>query len=505
MLRVVQQQQQQHQQQQRQLQEKLQHHHQNEGSNYKRLPQPKRQSSLTMTDGTLLRIILVVAWIVGFLLVKDSLLSSTLTIFSLSSSSSSQLSHYDDHGCSTNTTIYYSHAREDRSGGAIQDMLTCHAYVYSLSNRSNSTTVSAVAADASGAAHAATIKYGGSCGYSNHSQSHRTILRSLGLDTILPMLETCPTSTPKTSTLTASSTTRSSSEVHCDRSRQQHQHKIVILNRSTYYEYDTKLFNNPNWLHYIGEKLNINKHHQSNKQAGIVQQSQQIRKDHYTIVVHIRRGDVSPCLNTRRYLPNVHYKQLIDKAIEEIIEKAATEQVATSSSSSTSSSNSINITIKVYSETPSFESLETDFGPGNSYIFTRKRNQADDSSLITVHVNYELIVNNDDDNDNNDDGIQYQHLASIWNTMIHDANVLVLSKSSFSLVPAILGTAYHHYQEQHQYPNNNNNNEFFFRVMYTEFWHGPLKHTTYWSIHERSRETKNQIKQMRLSSKCNQN
>ena len=30
------------------------------------------------------------------------------------------------------------------------------------------------------------------------------------------------------------------------------------------------------------------------------------------IVVHIRRGDVSPCSKVVRYLPNIHYLQLLD-------------------------------------------------------------------------------------------------------------------------------------------------------------------------------------------------
>mmetsp|Transcript_17707 Transcript_17707/g.48196 ORF Transcript_17707/g.48196 Transcript_17707/m.48196 type:complete len:340 (-) Transcript_17707:164-1183(-) len=115
------------------------------------------------------------------------------------------------------------------------------------------------------------------------------------------------------------------------------------------------------------------------------------------VVVHIRRGDVDPCQHPNRYLPNSHYIKVIDGLVNEDPKHKE-----------------FNVT--VFSEDESFEpwgSLQEKF-----------------------RLNFE------------------RNLSLVWTAMIN-ADVLVMSRSSFSLVPAVLSRG---------------------TVLYTPFWHKPLPH-----------------------------
>jgi hypothetical protein len=118
------------------------------------------------------------------------------------------------------------------------------------------------------------------------------------------------------------------------------------------------------------------------------------------IAVHIRRGDIDPCrAATRgydRYLPNSHYLSLIEKY---------------SSSNSSSDRNHV----AIYSESQSFESFEE---------FSRR--------------GYTLNLDGD--------------IADVWKGLV-SSDVVILSRSSFSLVPALLAKG---------------------KIVYTPFWHAPL-------------------------------
>jgi hypothetical protein len=116
-------------------------------------------------------------------------------------------------------------------------------------------------------------------------------------------------------------------------------------------------------------------------------------KAQYDIVVHIRRGDVNPCSLgvDYRYLPNSHYVAIIKELLKERPDANVT----------------------VFSESESFESWDP-------------------------FQKYDLVLDAD--------------IAKVWNAMM-SARVLVMSKSSFSLVPALLGNA---------------------SVIYTPFWNQPL-------------------------------
>jgi hypothetical protein len=123
----------------------------------------------------------------------------------------------------------------------------------------------------------------------------------------------------------------------------------------------------------------------------------------FTIAVHIRRGDVDPCCFSGRYLPNSHYLRLIEKYIN--------------------AASHTDVRVVIFSESKSFEPLD---------VFSNK--------------GYELILDGD--------------VGEAWKTIMV-ADVIILSKSSFSYVPAALA-----------FPGNNDRNKT--RVVHTEFWHKPL-------------------------------
>jgi hypothetical protein len=112
-------------------------------------------------------------------------------------------------------------------------------------------------------------------------------------------------------------------------------------------------------------------------------------------VVHIRRGDVTPC-DSLRYLPNSYYLELIRRYVPRHFE------------------------VVIYSERNSFETWH-DF------------------------ANYTRILADDEKHNNSDgndvsgveDAKGIRDVILAWEAMMN-ADVLILSKSSFSIVPAIL-------------------------------------------------------------------
>jgi len=200
------------------------------------------------------------------------------------------------------------------------------------------------------------VPYGGACGDGTHDMNAKRLIDSLGLSDELRF--SCP------------KTRRSG----------------MILNQQDYYTKDTAIFTRE-WLTFVQSKVKYNPIRTVNEKT-------------INMAVHIRRGDVNPCKYPNRYLPNLHYLNVIDNVIQDVTAK---------------SSKGVNITI--FSETESFEKWD-DF---------RNRN-------LKVNVQDDLVL--------------------IWKEMIN-ADILVMSKSSFSLVPALLSRG---------------------TVLYTPFWHKPLAH-----------------------------
>jgi hypothetical protein len=118
----------------------------------------------------------------------------------------------------------------------------------------------------------------------------------------------------------------------------------------------------------------------------------------FRIAVHIRRGDVEPCKYWRRYLPNSHYLRLIDEYMLLAPNRTITQ-------------------VTIYSQSHSFESFE---------VFRER--------------NFTLALDSS--------------LEDVWKGLL-TADVVILSKSTFSLAPAYL--------------NKNT-------VVYTPFWFDGLSH-----------------------------
>lgn len=102
----------------------------------------------------------------------------------------------------------------------------------------------------------------------------------------------------------------------------------------------------------------------------------------YEIAVHVRRGDVSPCTYTRRYLTNEHYLKLIDQYTPAPRDR-----------------DNRPVHVTVYSESDSFESFD---------VFRER--------------NYSIELDTED-------------LALIWKALV-TADLAILSRSYFSFVPA---------------------------------------------------------------------
>jgi hypothetical protein len=155
---------------------------------------------------------------------------------------------------------------------------------------------------------------------------------------------------------------------------------------------------------------------------GLVQYPTATPKQPHQIAVHIRRGDITPCRpRTRgypRYLPNQHYLNLIDRY---------------------NKNNSSHIV--VYSESENaFESFEV----------LRERG-------------YQVILDGD--------------IGHVWKGLIA-SDVIILSRSSFSLVPAIISKG---------------------TVVYTPFWHEPLPH---WTVVDEILLNETHVEFRRLKDTC---
>ena len=168
---------------------------------------------------------------------------------------------------------------------------------------------------------------------------------------------------------------------HIADGQQRRQVQAKILSRKDYYNIPSKLYNEQ-WLQYLHKRLLLpTTTHQTSRH------DDDDDDDLLNVACHVRRGDVTPCANADRYFPNLYYLQVLERHI------MGKNQYLTR----------INVTI--FSESSSFESLD---------VFRRGKKNTNDFTLA-------LDTN----------------IATIWRAIMQ-ANIVVLSKSTFSMVPAML-------------------------------------------------------------------
>jgi hypothetical protein len=165
----------------------------------------------------------------------------------------------------------------------------------------------------------------------------------------------------------------------------------------------------PEWLAHVQSQMKIsNKQHKPAKKK---------RENTFVIAVHIRRGDIEPCSANfgARYLPNQHYLQLIQAYLPPVSSQKTTQVMIYSESSSPSTTKS-----KEWEE--------------------------------FLKHNYTVALDT--------------NVANVWNEIIM-ADVVILSRSSFSFVPAALNNVHH--QNQHGAGGRST-------IVYTPFRYQPLPH-----------------------------
>jgi hypothetical protein len=255
------------------------------------------------------------------------------------------------------------------------------------------------------------LVYGGACAdwtlpqFQGKRLLHMNLLHAVGLDKTLPLLEHCPPNLIPSFNESMASIIRLALEKNKKTTQSPQLPIRRTLSRGWYIANDTLTFS-PDYLDHI---------------HGLVEYPVPHNKDILTIAVHIRRGDIGPCrARTRgyhRYLPNSHFVRLIDLY--------SSRNQSSNNKNDTTNGHSPNKPpphVVIYSESESFESFD---------IFRQR--------------GYEVVLDGD--------------IGNVWKGLIA-ANIVILSRSSFSLVPAVLSRG---------------------KVVYTPFWHEPLPH---WDIVE---------------------
>ena len=308
---------------------------------------------------------------------------------------------------------YYSPGRSDRSGAIIHDMLFAHAYTFHTNiNQSNIYAI-----------------YGGCCGRNIKFRNETYhLLFDLHWDTILKFDCPPPPSSRNRTTAKATATDMLDDD-----------NTYILLDPKVYRKSDVYSFTTE-WRNYFMKQIYVRAQQQPPPQQISTTDANPVNTNNlpsnaiapyrnnieivhdvvpiqYSIAVHIRRGDINPCNKYKgRYLPNSHYLQLIQQYISIFL-------LSSSSTTNTTQPPPIsreNIAVTIYSESISYESLD-------------------------IFEQYNCTVSVDDE------------LSTVWSAL-STAHVAILSKSSFSYVPAIMN------------PN---------RVVYTPFRHKPMD---YWDI-----------------------
>ena len=230
-------------------------------------------------------------------------------------------------------TLYFHHYKKGKAGAVIEDMLMCHAYAYHTQGG-----------------------YGGICGKVKPEKlaQYESLLEAMGLAHALPFA--CP------SQFRRDSTTRRS-----------------MVPRELYRKDDVRIWT-PDYVDFLKTQVKYPAK----------------KDDRFTIAVHIRRGDVTPCRlenhGFERYLSNKHFLMVIEKYYQP------------------------GARVVIFSQEESYESWDEFKNKG-----------------------YELQLDGE--------------ITDAWKTIV-SADLVILSRSSFSFIPAMVAKG---------------------KVIYTPYWHKPLR------------------------------
>jgi hypothetical protein len=330
---------------------------------------------------------------------------------------------------SMTTVFLYSTLRNDRSGMVILDMLMAHAYVFFLNQQQRdqggsgelqNETGGTAKAGARDELAAVRYVYGGACPRSNctdppqtvlHGQCsvHRELLQLCGLEKILPIA--CPPQTQPppfpTDYITDSTSTYETAAGTNGPSSHHHPQQYRIMDNISEYQ--------------IGGMVERLEYHEAlrkeildaapTKEASI---PSKVMSRHSSdgstttaeaamkkVAVHIRRGDIEMCgPNWSRYLPNQHYLDLI-------------QQFAVDGPATKHGTHMKNLTTKnivIHSEEPYW------------VAYPNATESLEDFTKLGLAVEVHATA------------------AKVWKDML-DSDVIIMSRSSFSVVPALLVSA----------------------------------------------------------------
>lgn len=339
--------------------------------------------------------------------------------------------------------IFYSYARYDRSGAFIQDMLMAHSYCYNHN-----------------------YTYGGSCLKNKNNLNENTtfdynndpnypylynniqMIYKLHLHHILNVLSyDCMTLISYNNSNSTNNNTNDFNQQHL----QQLQSITTprMLSSKIYQSHELSKYWNHRWINYIVKQLEpIENNNNSNNTNNEIMMSNSTIRKRQQVMVHIRRGDVTVCNESlqNRYLPNEYYINIL-KEYNYI--------------------NSLKYDITIYSETSN-----------NSINDNNQFESFDDFISLSSNIRIELDTKNID---------------TIWYNIIYNANVLIMSKSSFSIIPALLLTGLSNYTAIIHIPGH-------------QFWYNTLPYTN-WIVMNDTQTWKqiDEIKRKLYNEKCNHN
>jgi hypothetical protein len=227
----------------------------------------------------------------------------------------------------------YSVCRGDRSGSFIADMLYAHSFAF---------------------AH--NVTYAGNCCVTRGipKAPTRNLIEDLHWNKIIPL--------------------------QCPQGVNNKIYNVLYPNATTI----NPLMLNPNVYRLQGARSNFKPAWKESIRDALLEYSDTSPNRPFEIAVHIRRGDVTPCTYKRRYLPNDHYMQLIDKYTPSETEL-----------------NGRPVQVTIYSESDTFEPFD-----------------------VFVERKYTLELDS-------------ENLSDVWHAL-STADVAILSRSYFSIVPAII-------------------------------------------------------------------